>query len=86
MKYEDLLVDPERILVDLGNFLSLDVSTQQIQEVLCTYDSVDAYQRQILHFNKGVAGRFEDVMTRKQLDLCNELFEGYLERMKYSVV
>lgn len=87
-RYEDLLHDTEGVLTDLVRFLSVYRSPERIREVVSKYDarSLPDRRRRILHFNKGIAGRFRGIMTREQLDLCNHVFGDHLNRMGYPVV
>jgi hypothetical protein len=88
VRYEDLLEKPEIILIELADFLSLSVTSQHLRTIVQTYSPQELREdeKNMLHFNKGGVGRFREKLDRKQLDLCNEHFGPYLERMGYSIV
>jgi len=87
VRYEDLLISPEGTLMDLARFLSLSISPRQVQHIVAGYDlGALAEKKVLLHFNTGIAGRFRDIMTREQLDLCNERFGDCLVSMGYPVI
>ena len=86
-RYEDLLLSPEEVLTDLARFLSARVSPEQVRSIVSRYDRESLMGKEtLLHFNRGTARRFREIMTRDQLDLCNARFGGYLERMGYPVM
>lgn len=88
VRYEDLLADTIREMKRLAGFLSLDVSSQKLQDIVAAYrpkNLSNANQRRKgLHLNKGIVGRFRQVMTLEQLNLCQKHFDGYLQRMGYE--
>ncbi|MCH8152866.1 MAG: sulfotransferase domain-containing protein [Planctomycetes bacterium] len=85
-RYEDLHADTHGQLRRLAEFLEVDVSDDQIEAIVSTYhrDRIKNSQEQVfLHFNKGVAGRFREVLTSKQQELCRKRLGRYLEMMGY---
>jgi hypothetical protein len=86
VRYEDVLADPVSELKRLSEFLSLDVSTIDIPAIVAKYhnDQLDCTLAGALHFNKGIAGRFNDVMSDRERSLCNKHFGSFLGRMGYS--
>jgi hypothetical protein len=85
VRYEDLLADRMGELGRLANFLEIEVAAEILGEIAKTYQ-VDPSSGNLkgLHFNKGVVGRFREVMNRQQLDLCQEHFGTYLQEMGYE--
>lgn len=87
-RYEDLVADPFKEMRRLAEYLSVNVSSDQISRIILTYspDSVEANSsmKSYLHFDKGVPERFRAVMNREQLDMCNQVFADYLVEMGYS--
>lgn len=87
-RYEDLVTNPIKEIHRLAAYLSVDVSSDRIEEVISTYspDAVKASNsmKSSLHFSKGVPQRFRDVMRREELDMCDAVFGDYLVKMGYS--
>jgi hypothetical protein len=85
--YENLVLDPETALIKLADFLSLSVERSKIKELVKRYtpENLDNTKENLLHYNKGKLGRFKDIMTRAQQDLCNEQFGDYLRKMGYPL-
>ncbi len=82
-RYEDLLTNPVNELKRLESFLSLKVSSKELHRIVSNYQigQPDAAAMSGLHFNKAAIGRFREVMSQRQLDLCREHFGDYLQRM-----
>lgn len=87
VKYEDLLETPSTTLAELADFLDVSLSTAQIEMILDRYRArtLDSYQQNILHFNKGVVGRFRATMNREQITQCNQIFGSFLNRAGYAI-
>jgi hypothetical protein len=87
VRYEDLWADPVHELERLVGFLSFDdhTSSKDLVRIASTYqqDQLDASQMSYLHFNKGAIGRFREVMSQRELDLCMKHFASYLQKMGY---
>jgi hypothetical protein len=87
-RYEDVHADTHRELRRLAVFLDLDVSDEQIESIVARYhrDRVSKDQGHTrLHFNKGIVGRYESVMSSEQRELCRKRLGRYLEKMGYAV-
>ncbi|MFQ5569667.1 MAG: sulfotransferase domain-containing protein [Rhodothermales bacterium] len=86
VRYEDLLDDTLRELSRLAQFLALDVSLDDLKAVAACYqiEKQDQVTQDRLHFNKGVAGRFRQAMSPKEIELCMKQFGPYLQRMGYA--
>ncbi len=86
VRYEDLLSNPINELNRLAEFLSLDVSGVDMSKIAAKYqkDKLNTTLEGALHFNKGCAGRYKDVMSKKELSLCQKLFGSFLEGMGYA--
>jgi hypothetical protein len=88
-RYEDLLVDPLRELQQLARHLSIKVPAEQLKTIVARYQMKEggAVQgprvRYSLHFNKGVAGRFREVLSAEEIALCNEVLGDHLQEMGY---
>jgi len=85
VRYEDVIEDTVSELRRLADFLEITSPSEALREISKTYH-VDPSDINIkgLHFNKGVVGRFREVMNREQLDLCQEHFGTYLQKMGYA--
>ncbi len=84
VRYEDLVADTTGESKRLVDFLDLDVSSQDRRAAIATYQRDEVrVSEEILHFNRGVVGRFESIMSAKELDLCKFHFEGHLQKMGY---
>ncbi|GAB4454256.1 MAG: hypothetical protein Kow00120_24120 [Anaerolineae bacterium] len=85
-RYEDLLADPAQALARLAAFIGLDVPGATIQQVVDGYApaQLSAGKAGHVNFNKGVVGRYREVMSQRELDLCQEHFGPYLQQMGYA--
>ena len=86
IRYEDLVVDALGVLDRLAGFLRLDVSQDDLREVVACYAPRDqnTVVQQRTHFNKGVTERFRSQMSPAELALCQNQFGPYLQRMGYA--
>ena len=84
-RYEDLLADTRGELRRLADFLQLDVTDEQMQDIAIKYqrDQGDQAAKVASALNKGVAGRHLEVLSREQQELCRKRLGRYLKRMKY---
>jgi hypothetical protein len=83
-RYEDLLTDFDYQVERLCVFLGADPLAPEIQNAIDRNRSKDAAKKDGVHFSKGKIGRFRSVLTSDQIDLCNQLFPPYLEKMGYE--
>ncbi len=86
-RYEDLHADAQGELRRLADYLDLDVSQKQIEAIVAAYDrgrlKADISRAGSLHLNKGVTGRFKEVLSQEQQELCRRRLGRYLELMGY---
>ena len=86
-RYEDLHADTPGQLRRLADYLDLDVSEKQIEVIVAAYDrgrmKAGVPNARNLHFNKGVTGRFKDVFSEEQQELCRRRLGRYLQMMGY---
>ena len=86
--YEDLIADIVGELERLAGFLSIDVPSEVLHQIVTAYQvaqiKVDGRKIGRLHFNRGLVGRFKEVMSPEELDLCRQHFGDYLQKMGYS--
>ena len=84
-RYEDMLTNYDHEVARLVNFLKLDGSKPEVQNVIAAYRPEAAEGQKGLHFNKGQIGRFREVYTVEEQAILNEILGPYLERMGYKV-
>ncbi len=86
-RYEDLHADTPGQLQRLADYLDLDVSEKQIETIAAAYDrsriKADISRAAYLHLNKGVTGRFREVLSQEQQELCRRRLGRYLQMMGY---
>jgi len=84
-RYEDLLQAYETESAHLVEFLKLDGSRPEVQEVIDNYRPGKGEGQQGLHFHKGKIGRFRASYTEEQQTILAERFGSYLKQMEYDV-
>jgi hypothetical protein len=86
IRYEDLVADPFGEIERLASFLTIDVSPEVLRQIVSSYQASHLLhpKRDVLHFNKGIVGRFKTVMGPEEQDLCWQHFGGYLRKMGYA--
>jgi len=84
-RYEDLLQDYDAESARLVEFLQLDGSRPEIQEVIEEYRPGKAEGQQGLHFYKGKIGRFRESYSAEQQAILVEQFGSYLQKMGYKI-
>jgi len=84
-RYEDLLQDYPAESARLVDYLKLDASRPEVQEVIERYRPAKAEGQQGLHFHKGKIGRFREAYSPEQQAVLAERFGAYLRLMGYEV-
>jgi hypothetical protein len=84
-RYEDLLQEYDTELARLVEFLQLNGSRPEVQEVTEHYRPGKADGQQGLHFYKGKIGRFRESYSAEQQSALAERFGPYLQKMKYEI-
>jgi len=84
-RYEDLLQHYPTESARLVDFLKLDGSKPEVQEVIEKYRPAKAEGQQGLHFHKGKIGRFREAYSAEQQSVLAERFGVYLKNMEYEV-
>jgi len=84
-RYEDLLQDYDAESARLVEFLNLDGSRPDVQEVIEGYRPGKAEGQQGLHFYKGKIGRFRESYSTEQKAALAERFGPYLQKMEYDI-
>ena len=84
-RYEDLLTNYEHEVMRLVQFLKLNGSKPEAQEVIDGYRPGAADGQQGLHFYKGKIGRFREAYSAEEQAILNRKLRPYLERMGYEI-
>ncbi|HSG44944.1 MAG TPA: sulfotransferase domain-containing protein [Anaerolineales bacterium] len=84
-RYEDLLTDYDSEAKRLVEFLKLDGSRSNVQNVTEHYRPGKSDEQQGLHFFKGKIGRFRESYTAEQQAVMNDRLGGYLAKMRYKI-
>ena len=84
-KYEDILIKPLAQLERLCFFLEIQLEDKILINIIERWrqDNLKSNQKKHLHFNKGSIGRFQELMSSKELNLCKKKFGKYLIEMGY---
>ncbi|MEW6715888.1 MAG: sulfotransferase domain-containing protein [Chloroflexota bacterium] len=86
VRYEDLLTEYDHEVERLTSFLGLEGRQEIIKSVADKYRPEGAQQGQRgLHFRQGKIGRFREVLSPEQQQICTKAFAPYLRRMGYSL-
>lgn len=84
-RYEDLLQAYDAESACLVEFLNLDGSRPEVQEVIEGYRPGKADGQQGLHFYKGKIGRFRTSYSEEEQSFMAERFGSYLQKMEYKI-
>jgi hypothetical protein len=84
-RYEDLLMDYDKEVERLVEFLKLRGNNPEVQKVMDAYRPGAAEGQQGLHFYKGKIGRFRDSYTAKEQAILKLKLAAYLQRMGYEL-
>lgn len=84
-RYEDLLTNYDEEVARLVEFLQLNGSKPEVQQVTETYRPGAAEGQQGLHFYKGKIGRFRESYSAEQQAILREKLGPYLVRMGYEI-
>jgi len=87
VKYENLIEKPVEELERLAKFLKIGLVNINLKTIYSKYNTrnLDDFQKDYLHFNKGIASRFRAVLSADELETCNRSLLNYLERLGYPV-
>jgi len=84
-RYEDLLQEYDIESTRLVEFLQLNSSRPEVQEVIERYRPGKAEGQQGLHFYKGKIGRFRESYSKEEQEFLAEKFGVYLQKMGYKI-
>ena len=88
-RYEALITNPLEVMQQMIDFFALPpISEQTLLSIAQSYEVKNLpnleSEKGGLHFNQGKVGRFRQVMTPAQLDLCQKHLGDYIEEMGYT--
>jgi hypothetical protein len=90
VRYEDLLAEPVAELQRLAAFIGIDCAAAGIDPaaLLSRYQGqqLDSSMKDYLHWNRGVAGRYQNSMPQAEQRRCDEQFAPYLKRLGYPLI
>jgi len=84
-RYEELLQDYDTESTRLVEFLKINGSKPEVQEVIERYRPGKAEGQQGLHFYKGKIGRFRESYSPEQQTVLAGQFGPYLQKMGYEI-
>ena len=83
-RYEDLLMNYDQEVARLVEFLKLNGSKPEVQQVIDGYRPGAAEGQQGLHFYKGRIGRFRESYSAEEQSILNQKLDPYLRKMGYE--
>jgi hypothetical protein len=84
VRYEDLTADTVGELQRLAEFLQVDVPIETLESIAQRYQSQNIQRGGVLHFHRGVVGRFRQEMSPEQITMCQVRLRDQAVRMGYE--
>ncbi|RME59924.1 hypothetical protein D6779_03200 [Candidatus Parcubacteria bacterium] len=85
VKYESLVHNPRHEIARLVEFLGVNLSLDVLDKIVTNYQRDRTSDKSdILHFNKGIIGRYREILTREQQELCQTELNSFLSKMGYQ--
>jgi hypothetical protein len=85
VRYEDLKRTPITTVTRALSHLNIQLPRLTIETIVIPYTESPETITKNIHFNKGVVGRYKDVLSSEQISLANRRLKPYLERMGYPL-
>lgn len=86
IRYEDLLSDYDAQVVNLLQFLGISAENPALGAVIERYrPNKGRSEQKGTHFVKGKTGRYREIFSPPQQQLCLDAFGDYLDRMGYPI-
>jgi len=84
-KYEDLIIEPIVQLKRISNILNCKLTDLELENIYIRYlpENIEKTGNGLLHFNKGVIGRYKTILNDDQIEKCNILFNNYMLDLGY---
>jgi hypothetical protein len=83
LRYHDLVTDPVKTLDRVREYLALEASEEQLQEIVTGRERGRAPG--VLQFNTGKLTRFHEEMAKEEIDLCNRKLGSFIEQLGYEL-
>ncbi len=81
--YEALRTNAVVEISKVNSFLKLGLPVETIEQVVRRY-AAETPSEVKMHLNKAIIGRWKEMMTEEQVELCRTLYGDYLSRMGYE--
>ena len=81
--YEALRANTIAEISKVNSFLKLGLPMETIEQVVKRY-AAETSSEVKMHLNKGIIGRWKEMMTEEQIELCRDLYGDYINRMGYE--
>jgi LPS sulfotransferase NodH len=83
VRYEDLKRAPLAVSAKVLEHLNIDLPRHTVETIVTSYIERPETITKNIHFNKGIVGRYKNVLSSEQILLANHRLKPYLERMGY---
>lgn len=83
VQYEDLISSPVSVLRKISTFINIEIDDVCLSDIILK-GQIDGDNKD-LHFNKGVIGRYKQVMSLKEIEMCNSQLGDYILDMGYEL-
>ncbi len=87
VRYEDMRQNPFREGERLVSHLNIDVPQEVLRSIIEQYEIKNGSTEMLphpLHFNKGITGRWKEMMTSEQVECCRALYGDSIGNMGYE--
>ena len=82
IKYEDIMMNPLKVLKEMNLFLNLEVDEIVLNEIISNRNNMKTKSH---NFNKGTTERWREEMTQNEKQKCLEAFKPYLEKHNFAL-
>lgn len=82
VRYEELRNEPLKQCARITRHLDIALSDDEVNRIVSKYKSGSKVTG--AHFVKGQSGRYRQVFSSEQIQLCNQALKDYLEKMGYE--
>jgi len=85
-RYEEMFTDFDEIVRNLISFLEIDLELEKALSLIEEFrPGLNVVNRRFTHFKKGKIGRYQDVFTPEQMELCMDKFGDFLIEHGYDL-
>ncbi|MCH2207192.1 MAG: sulfotransferase domain-containing protein [Lentisphaerales bacterium] len=82
-RYEDIIFNKKNWIIEISNYLGLNVENDEINKILEKVDIVPAQENHRKHVRKVTPGDHKSKLSSKTIQKLNEIFNGVLSRYNY---